>query len=472
MLKRWARSLVHAVAFAAAAPVVPSLSVSQQEAIAGAFAPTFVFHRDEAFFPVSPLFPETADAIASSRLRSGSAVAEALGDPSHRVLAYSHSSLDDRLRAAAITYRVYAFTEGGRSRVAVEYWCHYVFNEYSVRLAWFPVRFPADHEQDLESVRVILEPRSPAWLDDTATVASARQTFVVAEIVASAHAGSVPANRVLMKDMREVSLPIHLLVERGSHAMATDLDRDGRFTPEKDSSRGKAFVWGIRDQGALGLRYRDRFSDSRAGPDVVRLCGPADAAGRMADRCRPYRLERADEVDAWFRALNMTRAERLTVHGSAGWFAPVFVDRDHRDLLLPPARPAGDPLVPLLSRPRSSERGWLVGLTSSGGKATAVFGRQHAFLTPSRAPDWFLDTAIRARSGTRPVGTGSVAATYPLDAITRLVLSFGWLSDAHRPAGARLDTFAGGQFRVGHLRVRSGYRIGVRAFDTVVFGVF
>jgi hypothetical protein len=168
----------------------------------------------------------------------------------------------------------------------------------------------------------------------------------------------------------------------------------------------------------------------------------------------------------------MNRRERLTVHGSTRWFTPLFVDRDHQDLLLPPPRTDGDPIARLMSRPSSSERGWLVGLTSSGGKPTAVFGRQHAFLTPGRSPDWLLDATVRSRSGARPFGTASLAASYPLDAITRLVLSSGWLSDSKRAAGARFDAFAGAQFRAGHLRVRSGYRVGVRAFDTIVFGVF
>jgi hypothetical protein len=474
LLIRTLRRMARAAVLMAVVPGVPQLSVAQQQAIADAFAPTFVFHRAETLFPVSPLFPETGEAMDFARLRTRAAVVEALGSSRSRTAAYRGLTLVDKLRAAAVTYRVYAITERGQARLIVEYWCHYVFNDYNVRLGWFPVRFPAAHQQDLESVRVVLAQRGAgAWLDAPPTAGAARRAFDIVDILASAHAGTVPPNRVTAAAARRIELPFDMLVERGSHAMAADLDRDGLFTRSADAPLGGAFVWGIRDHGALGVHYKDVFSDSRAGAGIVRLCGPDnDDTTAETGACSPYKLERADEIDAWFGALQLDRAERRTVHGSAGWLAPVFIDRDHKDLLVPPDRQGDDAVERLMARPSASERGWLAGLTTSRGKATAVVGRQHAFLTEGRAPDWFLDAAVRMRWGDRPAGTASVAATYPLDAITRLVVSSGWLSDSQRASGGRLDAFAGAQFHVGHVRVRSGYRIGAHAFDTIIFGVF
>ena len=37
--------------------VLPPVSTDEQQALARLFAPTFIFHPDEKYFPVSPLYP-------------------------------------------------------------------------------------------------------------------------------------------------------------------------------------------------------------------------------------------------------------------------------------------------------------------------------------------------------------------------------------------------------------------------------
>ena len=45
---------------------------------------------------------------------------------------------DDRLAFAAVGYRVFSRVDHGTSTVIVEYWCHYLYNAYTVRVGWLP----------------------------------------------------------------------------------------------------------------------------------------------------------------------------------------------------------------------------------------------------------------------------------------------------------------------------------------------
>jgi hypothetical protein len=83
------------------------LSVAERTAIARAFAPVFVFHALEEYFPTSPIFP-----LDSSRLSELSE--EHLADvrtrlaSSERTARYRALSVEEKLEQSAVQYRVFS----------------------------------------------------------------------------------------------------------------------------------------------------------------------------------------------------------------------------------------------------------------------------------------------------------------------------------------------------------------------------
>ena len=58
---------------------------------------------------------------------------------------------------------------------------------------------------------------------------------------------------------RETTLPIHLLVEEGKHAMATDKNADGYYTPGYDVTVRVNDAWGLRDTVRGGTLFSGSF---------------------------------------------------------------------------------------------------------------------------------------------------------------------------------------------------------------------
>jgi len=76
----------------------------------------------------------------------------------------------------------------------------------------------------------------------------------VRNVFASAHDSFVPNNlySTLVKDAPPVALPLFAMVELAKHAMAPDLNHDGRFTRGVDDNLHNELYafWGIRDRGS------------------------------------------------------------------------------------------------------------------------------------------------------------------------------------------------------------------------------
>jgi len=219
----------------------PVLTPAQQLALARVYAPTLVFHPQEQYFPTNPR-PSSVD--------------EVLAAWSSRVDHYRALAPGDKLRRAALAYRVFTRVEDRHPEVVIEYWCYYVYNTYTVRGGWFPYRVHDDHQHDLERLYLVLRPVG-AW-SDGADEQWARDAFRLSSIVANAHDGSIAPNQYHAKSGDAVAVPVHVMVERGSHAMAPDIDGDGRFTPGVDSDNVLKAQWGIRDTGSTWRWYSVR----------------------------------------------------------------------------------------------------------------------------------------------------------------------------------------------------------------------
>lgn len=81
--------------------------------------------------------------------------------------------------------------------------------------------------------------------------------IVVTRVIGEAH-GNAWYYNVLEVD-RETALPIHLLVEEGKHAMATDKNGDGYYTPGYDVSVRVNDAWGVRDTVRGGTLFSGAF---------------------------------------------------------------------------------------------------------------------------------------------------------------------------------------------------------------------
>src|SRR5262245_42311010 len=110
-----------------AARAAPSPGAKETSVLARAFAPILVFHPQERYFPAWPLFPLAPGSQPVDHDRA----ATTLRTPDERVRRYDELPRRDQLAVATLSYRVFAIDTGKRPRVAVEYSCHYVFNDYT-----------------------------------------------------------------------------------------------------------------------------------------------------------------------------------------------------------------------------------------------------------------------------------------------------------------------------------------------------
>ena len=94
-----------------------------------------------------------------------------------RVAGYGGLLQADKLSRAALGYRVFSrLDHRDRLEIVVEYWCYYVYNEFTVRGTWLPYRVRDNHPHDLERLYLVLTPTEAASASD-------------------AHDGSIPPNQ-------------------------------------------------------------------------------------------------------------------------------------------------------------------------------------------------------------------------------------------------------------------------------------
>lgn len=457
--------LVLGLSLLASAPARPELSRHEQDTLARVFAPMFVFHADEQYFPISPLFPARLRDISLSAA-GGREIAERMGTVEQRTAAYGALTLEEKRAVATVTYRVVERPHGGHRDVILEYWCHYVFNRYRVRGGLIPFTIGADHQQDLEAVYIVLEPRrGDARVDVDEDL---RDRFTIRSVVADAHAGVVPANRYDVAPGQVLTPPVHVLVEFGSHAMAPDVDRDGRFTPGVDVSQRTKVIWGVRDGGRTWARDTSADTPRRDPLTSVALCGPAAVFDEAEPLCVPYALERANDVQAWFTGLEVSARQRRSLIGTVPVLTQWVGDTDQTQLLFPVSAPGQSHVTSVLRRPATAERGILLGVTTQHGEPATLVGARYLFPTPSLViPDVLVEGAVVLRDPLAPSVRGMVQARYPLDVVSTLVAAYEWRADS-RGALAAPDVLVGMEVRAGRFRIRPGYRVNARSWDGLV----
>lgn len=410
-------ALLLALLVALAAPA--DAATPDDRALAEAFAPVFVFHADETLFPCSPLLV-TSPAWGATGVPPEAPDGRVLDDVERRVTEYLALPREDRLRAATVYYRVRTADED-RGPIVVEYWLYYLANHYSARGGIVPLRLSGEHPHDLERVFVILEP-APDGAD-----AAARLGYRARTIIASAHAGGVPDNRYTAPPGRAVPATTQVLVERGSHAMAPDIDGDLVFDPAADAAGYRKLIWGIRDTGHSWARYHPSYADPREASTVIRLGAAIGDTRDAGYRLAPVAdLEQPLDIDAW------PEADRRRVLGSTYWLKGLFGEVDARQLLLPVAHAEGRREAGSWNRVASSDTALVAGFTNIISPFSPLIGVRHSWLTDSRWPDLQSELTAMFPPGQKATAEAAAFGTYPLDAITRLVTGVAIRYDEER----------------------------------------
>jgi len=466
----WSLNLLVTPALAADTTLSPPLAPEEQAAIARAFAPVFIFHPDEQYFPISSTFPMTIESDSASDLAATHGAREQLGSAAERAARYGALSKETKLALAAVGFRVFSRFRHGESEVIVEYWLHYVYNQFTIRGSYLPYRISRNHPQDLERLFLVLTPvpGAPPPSDD-AGEAWARAAFRLRRIVANAHDGSVPPNEYEVKGERRLDTPIRILVERGSHAMAPDIDHDGRFSPDVDSTSTGKLLWGIRDGGSIWGWYRKAHMDPRNPPQAVHLCAPAASEEPSRVECGPYRLYAIENLQRWFDALQLSASDRRDVIGHTSLLTRTFSNVRVEDLMVPGDPADGRALDQMLRRRPRTGPGLLAGFaTLSNGPGFAVGPRYTADVPSRRWPDVVAEAVALVPRGQPPVMKTSIFGSYSIDAMASVLIGADWISRAQPSA----DIVTGLEAHIGSILVRTSWRLRERVFDSMVVTVF
>ena len=233
-----------------------------------------------------------------------------------------------------------------------------------------------DHPHDLERLYLVLIPtEAPGFVDGAADETWARGAFRIRRVVANAHDGSIPPNQYDVGDDHVLAPPLTMLVERGSHAMAPDINHDGQFTPGVDSTAARKLQWGIRDTGATWSRYRASFMDGRDA-SAVRLCGPGDAHRAEVDSCPRYALYPTGDLQSWFQSFDLSPRDREDILGRSPWWVRTFGDVQIEKLMAPADPPDGSVLDAMV-RTKRGQAGFLMGLSAAHNTPALIVGQRY-----------------------------------------------------------------------------------------------
>lgn len=446
------------------------LIAAERIAIARAFAPVLIFHPDEQYFPISSTFPMMLEADGDEGPKVASGAREQLGSAEERGARYAALPHQTKMALAAVGYRVFTRLRHGATEVVVEYWCHYVYNAFTIRGTWLPYRIPGNHPQDLERLFLVLSavPGAPPPVEEP-DEAWARRAFRIERIVANAHDGSVPANAYEVGDGHAVDPPVSILVERGSHAMAPDINHDGRFTPKVDSTATRKLMWGIRDGGSTWGWFRSGQMDARDTDRSVRLCVRPVSGEPAGENCSGYRLYQIEDVQRWFDTLTLSEKDRRAVVGGTSFFTRTFSNVRVEELMVPHDPPDGRVLDRMLRRRPPSGQGIVAGFASlNNAPGFAVGQRLFRDIASPRWPDVAGEGVALFPSGQNPVAKVSAFGSYAIDAMTNVLIGADWISRAHPSA----DIVTGIEFHIGMIVVRPSWRLREGVFDSMVVAVF
>jgi hypothetical protein len=342
----------------------------------------------------------------------------------------------------------------------VDYWLYYVHNEYRVRGSIFPIWFDRSHPNDLEHFHVVLN-SSPST-QEVPGIQIQNSWFKVEAVFSSAHEGTIPANRYYMKSGDSRSA-VRLLVEKGAHASAPDIDEDGRFVPGVDGRSGYKLLWGVRDHGHTWAWYRTSYADHRSEPDSVVLFCPlhVQAAEERQVRRFPYDLVPVEELAQQLGELGLSTSDREELFETRVHWLRRMAGQSNgasRKLLVPPPEEVyGDSLG--VNGHSATERGILLGGTTMLDTPGLYLGGRYGILHGSML---LPDLIVEANGIVTSRGKGFLATqflmAYPISVASKVVGGTSLLTNSLSFRQRQWDWVGGLEMRLGHFQLYLGFR--------------
>jgi hypothetical protein len=442
------------------------LTPEEQSLLAERYAPELVYHAEERYFPCNPLFPlELKAAGREFQPIDRDAAVSLLGTTESRRASYLSLTMEEKADLATVYYFVYASKRQSRDIVVIEYWLYYAQNVYRARAFILPLWFNTSHPNDLEHLKVILSVSSNDSFNRKDSYSDLQ--FTIEEVYASAHEGMVPANRYRHFDKNEADT-IQFLVERGSHAGAADIDRDGRFTPGRDGDSGYKMIWGIRDKGVPWIRYSSSYMVPRSEQNSITLFHEGSESPQRSDSDRvlqgkrfTYRLMAVEKLYSDFADLELTPKQRKEAFESqVNWLLrAIGRSNGSSDQLLLPREPEGKENFLNTKTFASTERGFMVGMTNLIEEPGVFVGGRYAFLNGKKyLPDLMLEAdGILTTRGKGYLST-QFLLSYPIDATTKLMGGYGFVTDSVRFDRRQWDWIGAIEARLGFIRIYGATR--------------
>ena len=409
------------------------LPAEVQRELAERFSPVLVFHPSEQYFPTNPLFPlEGPSALSTSE-----PIATRLGTVAERRAYYEGLTLPQKAGLSTVYYRAYHARKDGEPVVVVEYWFYYIFNAYKVRGNVLPFWIGGNHPNDLEHIHVVLH-------------RSGDDEYALHEVYTSAHEGTMPANRHVY-DEAHASDRTRFLIERGSHAIAPDVDGDGMFTPGVDGSSGYKVLWGIRDRGITWARYQPAYMDARTvGNSIVfsYAGAPAEQEGYA------YRLVPVERLQTSFDELRLSRNDRQAIfENSRHLLSRLFGSNNGSSgkLLVPPPRSEDRNSIGI-EKFASTERGFMAGVQLNAEQQGAFVGARYAFLLGGTYVPDVMFQADALFVGTTYLSS-QIMIAYPIDGSTTVMVGRGLVTDSLRFENRQWDWVGAVEFPLGRMRL-------------------
>jgi hypothetical protein len=409
------------------------LTSEEQSRLAAQYAPVLVFHPEEKYFPCSPLF-----ALATTDTAS---LAALLGTPDSRTASYEALSIEEKAKLAKVYYRVYRLRRTPYEAIVLEYWFYYVQDTYHVRGNLIPFWLDASHPNDMEHIQIVL--RSPG--------------NTISEVISSAHEGRIPANRFRFPSEAALGR-IHILVERGSHANAADINKDGMFTPHVDGDSGYKIIWGIRDKGVTWVPYNPSNMTSRAHGAVIFSPG---SDTDPAPGSHSYQLEPTEQLSLDVKSLPLTEKQRnAAFETQVSWFTRLMGrSNGSPNALLSPPEPNLRRRTIDTGKYSSTERGFLVGFTNLMPRAGFLLGGRYSFQNGYRyLPDVMFEADGIVNTNGKGYLSTDAMLTYPIDAATKFMFGTGVFTDSIRYRNYERDWIAATEVRLGRMRIYAAGR--------------
>jgi hypothetical protein len=410
------------------------LTPEEQAQFARQFAPVLVFRSDELYFPCSPLFEfESAGSESHSLLRS----------PELRTANYLNRTLQEKADLATVYYRAFRIRQSKEDDIVVEYWFYYVQDTYRARGNILPLWFDGSHPNDLEHVKMLLRP-SP----------KDASIFVLSEVYASAHEGRIPANRYRYSSSSDQGR-IHILVERGSHANAADMNEDGQFTPHLDGDSGYKMIWGIRDKGISWTGYSSNYMTPRLANSIV--FSPLGSTDSKLTALT-YRLAPTERLNSDVTRLGLSEKERKEVFQThVSWFTRLMgrSNGNANSLLTPPKAKT----TSYKGNFAATERGLLVGMTHLMPGVGMFVGGRYGFQNHYRfLPDLLFEANGIVGSSGKALLTTDAMLSYPIDATMKIMFGKSVVTDSLRYREYQKDWILASEVTVGRVRFYTASR--------------